>query len=283
MKKPILLNAGPSERGWHRLESGARCLRLYAYQNVLGMSFPLSEPLVNGSLLHIGLAHHYQRLQAEQSGWPVDQWYTPEEAIERLADKSAVNCSSAIERELWLSAAHPIIQAYRAYRQNYGADSGYKVVSVENELRARIGKEKWLYTQRADLVMEDAAGKIWFWDHKSAYRIAAKTLRPHILNGQMLGYRMFGRQMYGERFGGVLLNRVKVRPPYQFDRSPVEAAPAALSRFTKNIVQIENRIQEYEGRPFEEWPGAYSDLVCTHKYGPCDAFEVCQWGLPEEE
>jgi len=282
MTKPILLDAGPSERGWHRLESGARCLRLYAYRQVLGMSFPLSEGLVKGSLLHIGLAHHYRRRQARQQGEDPNQWYSPEEAIEKLADLSAVNCKSHIESELWLTHAQPIVQACRAYVRYYLLpDLNWKILDVENELRARVGKERWLFTQRADLIAEDPSGRVWIWDHKSCYRIASKTLRPHILSGQMLGYQMFGRQIYKERFGGVLVNRVKLRTPYQFDRSQVEAAPAALARFSKNIVQIENRIAEYENRPFNEWPGAYSDLVCTHKYGQCDAFEVCQWGLPE--
>ena len=49
-----LLDAGPSERGWHRIETAARCLRLFAWTQVVGKTFPATEPLIKGSLLRIG-------------------------------------------------------------------------------------------------------------------------------------------------------------------------------------------------------------------------------------
>ena len=39
----ILLDAGPSERGWHRIEAAARCLRLFALRQSGVCPFPESE------------------------------------------------------------------------------------------------------------------------------------------------------------------------------------------------------------------------------------------------
>ena len=56
-----LLNAGPSEAGWHRLQTVLRCPRLYA----LGTDWD-KPALVKGSLVHIGLQEDASR--AERGG-----------------------------------------------------------------------------------------------------------------------------------------------------------------------------------------------------------------------
>lgn len=63
-----LINAGPSERGWHRIESVMRCPRLYAWEHSGLIERQISEPLARGSLIHVGLAHHYQRMKENQLG-----------------------------------------------------------------------------------------------------------------------------------------------------------------------------------------------------------------------
>ena len=267
----ILLDAGPSERGWHRIEAAARCLRLFALRESGVVPFPESEPLVRGSLVHIGLAHLYARKREEDAGQDPEIYYTPEDSILKLAEKNG---------GMWLDLVDLCCDMVNAYQLNWNDDRKWKVVSVEEELRATLRK-KWLYTQRVDLIVEDEAGRFWIVDHKTAFRIAAKTLSPHILDGQMLGYQMFGRSKFGKKFGGVIINRITTRAPYQFDRSMVEPAPDALSRFVGTLCDVEEIIQKYEGRPPMEWPGTYSNLICTHKYGKCDAFETCQWGTNE--
>lgn len=265
----ILLDAGPSERGWHRIESAARCMRLYALKASGHVPFPESEPLIRGSLVHIGLAHIYARKQEADSGGNPDKYYSPIDAVLKLAEKNG---------EAWLDMVDTCCDMVNAYRLKWGDDRNWEVISVEEELRAKL-RGKWLYTQRADLIVRDQFGKVWIVDHKTAFRISSKTLTPHILDGQMLGYQMFGRKRFGDSFGGVVINRITTRAPFQFDRATLEPAPHALSRFVGNLCELEETIERYEGRPPMEWPGAYSNLVCTHKYGKCDAYDKCQWGL----
>ena len=272
----VLLDAGPSERGWHRLESAARCLRLYAWQHVAGISFPVTEPLVKGSLLHIGLAHYYERRLLAENGKDKELILSGPKAVVELARRRAAEAPEP-ERSLWITAAPIIEDAVRAYIERWAyEDSLWKIVSVEEELRANINGR--LFTQRADLIVRDTHNKVWIVDHKSCYRIASKTLNQHILSGQFLGYQMFGRQKFGRDFAGVIINRMKLSEPYGYDRCGLEPAPAALKNFGKQLSYTEDSIERFEGKPVEDWPAVFSDQICFGKYGRCPAFDLCQWG-----
>jgi hypothetical protein len=266
-----LLDAGRSERGWHRIQNALRCMRLFAWKEIEGTSFPVTPPLVKGSLLHIALAHHYQRLKERQTGGNPDDWLLPEDAVFALAEKNAA------ESPLWQDSVPQIVDAYFAYRNNWMGED-WKVLGVEEELRARVGKGKHLYTQRADLIIEDHNERVWIVDHKSAYRITSKTLRQHILDGQFIGYQLFGYARYGKRFAGVLVNRVKLTAPYDFDRRSLEPAPAALEDFIAVIEEGESRIAKFEGKPTRQWPMALNNQTCFGKYGQCDAYDLCRFG-----
>lgn len=268
-----LLYTGPSERGWHRIESMLRCPRLYALRHIEGLEFQTSRPLVSGTLIHLALAHHYKRLQCRQQGTDPDVWKHPEHAVVALAEKNAA------QTKLWGEVFPNIAAAYYQYRQNWSAEK-WKVLEVEEEMRARLGPEKFLYTQRPDLVVEDEHERVWIVDHKSTYRIGSKTLRQHILDGQFLGYQMFGRAKYGERFAGVIVNRIKLTSPYDFDRRALEPAPAALKNFTETVINAERLIQKYgKDNKISDFPMALNNQTCFGKYGQCSAFEQCQFGL----
>tara|TARA_R110002020_G_scaffold12271_2_gene45187 strand:- start:2808 stop:3731 length:924 start_codon:yes stop_codon:yes gene_type:complete len=276
----ILVDAGPSERGWHGFENAARCLRYWAWGKVGGKKFAVTEPLVKGSLIHVGLAHYYQQKSVENP----DDYYTPAEAITVLAQEEADKARDFNERNLWLSSVAPIIGAMDAYEHEYDSRCNWKVVAVEKELRAHIPIEKgsddtFLFTQRADLIVEDGHGFKWIVDHKSCYRITGKTLRQFILSGQFLGYQVFGRKMYGNKFGGLILNRVKLSQPHGFDRCSLEPAPAAVSGFIRMLRQTEQRIRDYSHLTDPmDYPPVFSEQVCYGKYGQCPAFELCRWG-----
>lgn len=265
-----LINAGPSERGWHRIESAMRCPRLYAWEHSGLVERQISEPLARGSLIHVGLAHHYQRMKENQSGGDPEQWYTYEDAIQALAQVES-NTSP-----LWEKLVPLAVDVCSAYINNWLHES-WRILEVEYELRAKVSG-KYLYTQRADLIVEDPDGKVWIVDHKTAYRIVSKTLRQYTLDGQFIGYQMFGRAKYGERFAGVILNRIKASPKYDFDRRPIEPAPAALKDFVPSLIEAERRIETWQGKEPREWPMTLTNQVCYGKYGQCDAYNLCRFG-----
>ncbi len=277
-----LLDAGPSQRGWHQFEQAGRCIRLWAWNHKANKPFIVTEPLVKGSLLHIGLAHYYQRKLEEKEGRDPNAFYTPEEAVLVLSKQEARKSEDRNEASLWVSCTAPVLVALEKYQSQWSRCS-WKVIAVEQELRAQItrtdGSGRFLFTQRADLIVQDAHGFYWIVDHKSCYRITSKTLRQHILSGQFLGYQMFGRRMYGRKFGGVVINRVKLSSPVDFERSVLEPAPAAAAGFMRSLQQTEDRIQAHAHLTDPmDFPAVLSDQVCYGKYGPCSAFELCRWG-----
>lgn len=279
---PALIDPGPSERGWHRLQSAMRCLRLYALREKAGLRFAPSAPLVNGSLLHVGLAHLYQRQKERQTGGNPDKWLTPHQAVSLAAQRGS---DSGEAPHLWLSGVSIVNTALSEYMAHWD-DRGWRILEVEKELRATIGGH--LYTQRADLIVESNNTKqVFIVDHKSCYTIHAKTQTQHILDGQFIGYQRFGRALYGNQFSGVIVNRVKLKPPIQFARGPVEPAPLAVRDFPDLIVEVEKRIAEQESRPDNQdpftWPPAFSSQVCTSKYGKCSAWNICRFGLHAQE
>ena len=243
MKK--LVDAGPSTRGWHGFEMAARCMRWYAFNKVDGKTFGLSAPLVKGSLFHTGLANYYKRKQS--GGYLADQYYTAIEAVQVMAQAEADKTADQNEASLWLSNVAIVQSALLAYIEEY-IDCSWRVVAVEKELKAHIPRREddegegdtFLYTQRADLLIKDPQGFGWIVDHKTAYRITTKTLRQYCLSGQFLGYQVLGRKLFGKQFGGVMLNRVKLSTPHQFDRCALEPAPQAVEDFIGQYASSED-------------------------------------------
>lgn len=80
----ILLDSGPSVRGWHFHEDFLRCPQLWAYRVKLRLVFPSTVPLVRGSLFHLGVAHYGARLYLAQNGLDVGLVHEPHEAMRIL-------------------------------------------------------------------------------------------------------------------------------------------------------------------------------------------------------
>lgn len=271
-----LLNAGPSEAGWHRLQTVLRCPRLYAY----GSDWD-KAPLVKGSLVHMGLAHHYQRIQAEQKGEDPEKWYRPVEAISVYSLEEYARTGS----QLWLEYAEVAQKALELYEFHWNAEQ-WQIIGVEKELRANVYDEerdlKYLYTQRADLIVADKGGNVHIIDHKSTGRIAPQVVKRYSLSGQMLGYQMFGRKIWGEKFAGVMLNMVQVPKKldgkFEFTRPKLDPAPAAVQNLKQTIIYAERILRQYKDLPPKEWPAAYHETACWTQYGECPKATACKWG-----
>ena len=85
---PKLLYTGPSPHSGHRIDKFIRCPQRWAYDQITPSPLPgrtESPALIKGTLGHIGLAHYYRRLQADQQGEDKSQWWAPIRAIEERA------------------------------------------------------------------------------------------------------------------------------------------------------------------------------------------------------
>lgn len=283
----ILINSGPSSRGSHRLGSFARCPQLFAYEQILRLDLGERGPLVRGSIGHVGLAHHFARMRAVRREEDPEQFYTVEDAM-GLAAQSFGEMGMH-----YLPIAARAVAAYIAAN----AFTVREVLHVEHEVRAFIrwepeyvlvhperASKKYLITQRLDCVYKDSSGKVWLEDHKFVARIMAKTVSRYTLSRQFHLMQWFGHALYGDDFGGARINLIEcpesAEKPVKLESLPVEPAPNAVRRYTRNLCDMEEQIErlEAEGRDPWDYPAAMHEQVCMTPYGRCDAWDLCRWG-----
>jgi len=274
---PLLLNTGPSRRGWSTLDA-MRCPQLYAYRHVLRLQFPPTDPLIRGILIHVALAHHYKRMQARQNGWDESQWYEPIEAVHLLASE-----------EGWTDHVPGVIAALCAYREKYGDDEPVRILHVEEEVYAQVprrdGSGSTTVSYRLDLAVEGADKAVRIFDHKGVYRIDAKTPQRYTLAGNFLLARWFGAKLFGERWSGVYCNLVQMRPPYAMSRSAPGLAPDSLAMLPDILQDIEEDVARLtaSGRDPWHWPRRISEYVCQTPYDVCPGAQLCCWGPKKED
>lgn len=285
MTIPILIDTGPSPRGWHRIEAFLTCpmryywkrqIRLAAEAAPLAPEGVTSDPLIRGTLGHVFMAHHYARLVAVERGLNPEQFYSPSDAAQIVAERYG-----EAGARLLVDAA----RGYAAHQRAYTVER-FDVVGIEKLMETWFAgsgapdPRGWWYTARADLIvrMKDT-GKIWIIDHKFVGRINPQsTFQRYTNSGQFLGLRHLGIRAYGADFGGCIVNAVACDGSQQCVRREVESAPFALSRFPDQVAMAENKIRDLEQMPVSAWPMAMSEIACFTPYGACDFLQRCRWG-----
>ncbi len=269
MTERRILVTGPSPRGWHRLQQVLECPAKYAW----GYLDPNKQekerdPLVKGSLIHLGLAHYYQRQMERQQGRDPDLYYTAEEAIRLYAD---------IAQGLSAKWADLACKVVATYLQKHGHEN-WEILAVESLADGQIGGHR--FTGRFDLVYRDRRGRIWVVDHKTTTRFNSQQRKFYSISGQMLGYRTLAHQRYGADLAGIRLNMIQHTGEIKFQRFDVSPAPHMLREFPKTVQFAEKMITEHTARSKDprDWPMVNSELVCWHRYGACPHLEKCKWG-----
>jgi hypothetical protein len=284
----ILLNTGPSARGWHRLEAFIRCPRLFALgygrsgeseemAQANRKRFPPTKQLVRGSMAHAGLAHLYARLKASREGADPEIYYRPSEAVSLVA---------ATFGDMGIELLNPVLGILNAYVARYAGEvTMMRAVGVETPLSMEVEHfykgvralsiASHSYTARADLIHERADGKVWIMDHKCVGKIESKSIERYALSGQFLGLQHLGWATYGECFGGVELNLLSMKN-HDFLRKVIDPAPWALEHFLDTVRYVEEGIARFEMTG--EAPGSFSEFTCMTPYGKCPAFHMCRFG-----
>ena len=267
-----LLDAGASTHGWSTYGAVLQCPQKYAWTHILppeqggGRQLKESPPIIRGSLIHTGLAHHYRRLQAEQQGEDKDQWFPPQDAIKIQAIK---------EGPVWEKEVDYCIDTVKDYISHYGLEK-FKVVAVEESMFINIGKSK--ITGRADLILQANNGKVYIVDHKTTSRISSAQQKYYSVSGQLLGYEYMGKAIFKDMWGGMILNLVQHKPKRKFIRIDLPPSPNMLARFPDMVREAQDRIDRYSSLPVDKWPMAMNELVCYHRYGACEFIDKCKWG-----
>lgn len=290
--EPILLNAGPSGFGWSPHGAFLHCPSEYAYKYVRKGAPSASEARVvgggseaqaRGRAVHLVLAHHYRRLQAEQMGDDPNKWLDPYAA----ADAGARAGEYGMDH---VPMACKMLDYYRAW---WGEEK-HTVIAVEEVWKAELGLldvpghpkhgEPIFYAPRVDLVTRDASGGVWFWDHKTTSVMKGDSVSGYSVHGQFIGMKHLGRAFFGADFKGVILNFIQTTPPPKFARPPLEAAPHADAQWPRNILRVRHEMAKLEAETWagrlraDEWPKSLTETSCVGRYGKCSAFDWCSWG-----
>lgn len=288
----ILLDTGPSPKGWHRLEKFMTCPRKFALSRAAtaaGERSPESEATVLGSLCHIGAAHHYARKGAALPGGVVvngetvsdpAMLYTPEEALEIVA---------ATKKGIWMDCLDKAQMVVRAYRE-FWSNERVRPLMVETVLWFRpfpdplnpdapLGQGRYDQSGRIDMCgMYDHS--VYILDHKTTSRVTNQA-SYYARSGQFLLYRHMGFKVFGEAFKGVVLNLLDIgKPEPRFSRPQLPPIPGRFRRFPHDIAYAEDRLRSLEEQnlPPEFWPAHPSEHTCQTRYAECPVAEKCDWG-----
>jgi hypothetical protein len=283
-------HGGSSKRGPHRLASTA-CERLWTLRTVYGLITKYDPPnRLQGTLIHTCLAYHYASLMAKPPDW--------------FHKKSL---SDALEDD---GEGHPELvrvakEVYEAFKHRFAGDT-WKPVFVEEEFEATIGEldpggpdstlDSEIVTCRTDLVIE-SNGDLWIVDHKSTgggYG-GKDRLDPWkddgewkmnwqvLMNLHILRAPSNVKKLGGRMIRGFVIQRVKQRPPYDFDRNLISVpalAYQAVPRAAREYVAKERSIMGKIARGETPTPNFSS---CWGRYGKCDYHDLCASGTKQEQ
>ena len=283
-------HGGSSKRGPHRLASTA-CERLWTLRSVYGLVSKYDPPLrLQGTLIHDCLAFHNASLMSQPPSW--FQTRTLEEAL-------------AIDGAGQPQLIRVAKEVYEAYKLRHAGDT-WRPIFVEEEFEASIGEldpggpdstlDSEVVTCRTDLVIE-TNGELWIVDHKSTgggwggkerletwkddgeYKMNWQVLMNlHILRAPSNAAR-FG----GKTIKGFIIQRIKHRTPFDFDRHPVHVpalAYQAAPRAARQYVAKEREILAKINRGESPTPNFSS---CFGRYGKCDYYDLCAAGSKSEQ
>ena len=276
MTEKVLLDTGPSERGWSYWGDAFRCMHLFALKRLGGYS-DVGDPLIRGSLGHVGLAHFYARWMAKQNREDPDIFYEPEEALWQWSLRHP-------EGQPHLQRMNECVRRYIA---KYPEPPG-RILGVEHPLcgvvgyledgrfglwalpvgeivrlswrygdpwpRAAVGQlvspatvnmpgapqhgEPIIVTKRFDLTIADKAGRIYVWDHKcTASDVSSARERKYRMDGQFAVTRILASQVYGERFAQATLNLVQTEEPWKVVRPTIQPTPWRDALFPRMVLK----------------------------------------------
>ena len=272
----MLIDPNPSEFGTSFHQAILKCPQFASYRYNLGLANEASDGQQRGSLIHVGLAHHYAR-EAIRRGIPVRQDEREFTSESQLFDPiQAMDVASQMRgSQRWIELARRVLNQYTA---SYGMDD-LKAHAVEHVLRVEI--DGFVYGQRVDLIGEDQAGRIWLVDHKTQFQTDQKTLDAFALEIQFLGYHMLGQSFYGNQFGGVLINCLSTgKDPFKFSRHRPAFAPWALAQLPGEIARVRREWEALKAAGTDPWeyPKRLHANVCFDRYGPCSGYNHCKMG-----
>lgn len=280
------LPGGSSKRGSHRLSSVMECPRRWFFHTYMGID-PLYEPdyFTRGSLIHLLLAFHYARGLNPRPAWLA------------TLDLDTELAKTAKGQPALIQTAREVYTAYVAK----GYDQNGAPYAVEHEIAATIGQIKaalgdtsppseWdneVVTSRLDL-MVIIGGLVYFKDYKSTlrgYNAALPKWTPNnefSVKFQFMLQEALGRAVFGKHFGGVMIQRLKCKTPFDMDEHLLPQPPAYMKQLVPLLRLCVATEAKYAAEAdaksdieLETWEPLGQPWSCFSYGKPCAYMPIC--------
>jgi hypothetical protein len=261
MSDKLFLNTGRSSFGFSRFQTFAQCPRKYAYDYISKekVIYPFSKSLEKGSMVHIGLAHHYL---------DSNNYLNPQQAIKKYSSELI----HGTEEEITECTDKSLI-AIEQYIENYKEDK-FEILHVEKEFEYYVAPARKM-TQRVDLIYRDLeTEEVVFCDHKTTSRYSESIKDNYRMSGQFIGYTMIAKQHFGISNPRILLNVIVLTKQIRFYRHFLQMSQNAIINYPKMICHIFNLMDNYSDT-VDEYPMIITEFSCNGKYGKCPHFDKC--------
>lgn len=279
--------SGASSRGSHRLACVAQCERKWFLRYVHNLR-PVDEPEFRllGTLQHDAIAYHYAQRMINESG-KTPTWWTGK-TLDEILEEAGRGAPHLVD------AAKTCGDAYADHWQ--GED--WEPLAVEEEFKATIGEldpgggddrslDSEIVTCRSDLVVRvKSSGMVFIVDHKTkgggwgttgAHRLPKwKDGGEYQISWQAMINLYLVRLAYpNEVVRGFIINRVKRKPPFDFDRHVLTISPRAYAAVPRVIRAQIAKEREVLGMVDADIAPRPSYWQCYGRFGPCDYIDIC--------
>lgn len=163
------------------------------------------------------------------------------------------------------------------------ADDGFAIIPSPLGVAGHAREHAPVYVSRRwDLAYENRKGQVILVDHKFTSADASKSrARKYASDGQFSINRILARQAWPGRFTGdvyVALNRTL--EPWAFRMFDVPATPWRDRTIAYQLHMRARMIARLLVEGVDPWhfPRADHELVCSHRYGDCEAIDLCDHG-----
>jgi hypothetical protein len=273
----ILLNAGTSGlQGPSADKMKMTCIRAAGLRYVLGWPGDSSDASEKGSLGHVAAAHYYRRMQARQQGDDPDQWYTPEEAMEKACE----------DHPKWGKHYGQIRSTFDRYVAHYPNE--YKEITVLHveeiagvQLFDEVTGSHYHHT-RLDLVyLRNSDLTVRICDHKFVGHPNRRHAEEYGRDAQFVFLNILGRTYFGGSFGGCELNLIGVdgKKFARFSQATLPAIPDRIRDLPRSIgwARMAFDFWKQSGVHPTRWPTSTHMHACRNRFAVCAYRNTCDF------
>ena len=309
-KQKILINTSASFRGANVTRTISQCPRRYAFRRSLVERSEYIGHFEQGTMMHIGLAHHYTQEGIRESGRvkvdgtvyrDADLFYGPFEAVDRYAkilierfpnsplDRGGSTGPQSVHEDI-ASRALAVRELLKMVIEDDPILAIGVPVAIEMEVRATLETGGLVHTDRIDLIYRRFTGELRAVDYKTTSRLDKLFYEIYRKDVQFVQIYRIMRELYPKSFSGIDILALKKRgkrakPKISFEEADPYPGDLQIKRADATLLwwdKIEKDLWDVFGdKPAGFWPAANNADNCHGHWGKCPYFDICNKPLED--